>query len=451
MICGAGIAGIATAYYLATRFRRRDVLLVDAKAPMSLTTAASGENYRNWWPHGTLVAFIERSIGLLENLARATANSFHMTRRGYLYATRDQNPGGFADHIADVYGKVGAGPIRIHGDGPAGADGWRYVPNDPADWTAALRGVDIVTGRAAIARHFPYLHDDIRAVAHVRRAGDFSTQQLGRHLLSEAKARGVRELRGKLEDVQAHDSGFTLAVRTARGVVAVQADLLVNAAGPFAAQLAARLDVALPLHCVFQQKISFEDRGGAVPRTAPFTVDLDADRLDWSDEERALLAADPATRWLTEAVPGGVHCKPDGRGRWIKLGWAYNHAPADPLWDPAGSDAFPELVLRAAARAIPALRQYYGNMPRPVTHYGGYYARTRDNWPLIGPMGPDGAFMVCGLSGYGTMAACAAGELCATWITGETLPGYARDMSLARYENAGLMAELARLQTDGEL
>jgi glycine/D-amino acid oxidase-like deaminating enzyme len=67
---------------------------------------------------------------------------------------------------------------------------------------------------------------------------------------------------------------------------------------------------------------------------------------------------------------------------------------------------------------------------------------TEENWPLIGPAGPGGAFMNCALSGYGTMAACAAGELCAAWVAGADLPDHARDFSLARRDDAALMREL---------
>ena len=67
---------------------------------------------------------------------------------------------------------------------------------------------------------------------------------------------------------------------------------------------------------------------------------------------------------------------------------------------------------------------------------------TDENWPLIGPMGSDGAFMNCAMSGFGTMAACAAGELCAKWITGDILPSYAVAFSADRYGNATLMQQL---------
>ncbi|MDM7945623.1 MAG: hypothetical protein QUV20_04755 [Oceanibaculum nanhaiense] len=50
--------------------------------------------------------------------------------------------------------------------------------------------------------------------------------------------------------------------------------------------------------------------------------------------------------------------------------------------------------------------------------------------------------MNCALSGFGTMAACAAGELCAAWLAGESLPHYAQGFSLARYDDGELMESL---------
>ena len=62
-------------------------------------------------------------------------------------------------------------------------------------------------------------------------------------------------------------------------------------------------------------------------------------------------------------------------------------------------------------------------MPR-VAFDGGYYTQAPDNMPLVGPQpgAPAGAFMCAGLSGYGVMAANAAGELLAQHVTAEPLP-----------------------------
>ncbi len=42
VVCGAGIAGIATAYYLAVKYQQKNIILIDKNQPMSLTTSKSG-------------------------------------------------------------------------------------------------------------------------------------------------------------------------------------------------------------------------------------------------------------------------------------------------------------------------------------------------------------------------------------------------------------------------
>ncbi|MDH3793021.1 MAG: FAD-dependent oxidoreductase, partial [Rhodospirillales bacterium] len=87
-IVGAGIAGIATAYYLSVKHKESSVFLIDWRAPMSYTSAQSGDNFRNWWPHPTMTAFTNDSIDLMRGLAIETDNLINMTDRGYVLATR---------------------------------------------------------------------------------------------------------------------------------------------------------------------------------------------------------------------------------------------------------------------------------------------------------------------------------------------------------------------------
>lgn len=201
--------------------------------------------------------------------------------------------------------------------------------------------------------------------------------------------------------------------------------------------------VTLPIFNTFQQKIAFEDRDGAIPRTLPFSIDLEK-QIDWSDEDRDLLLEEPEYAWLVQQMPGAIHCRPDGGdgGTWVKLGWAYNDTPARATWDSPLDENFPDVVLRGAARLQPSLKRYYGRLPRGMHHYGGWYTMTTENWPLIGSMGPEGAFMNCAMSGFGSMAACAAGELCAASIAGAQLPDYANNFSMARYADKPLMNTL---------
>src|SRR6266705_4989014 len=116
VICGAGIAGVAAAYHLAVRRGVRDVVLVAERPPITLTRDKSAECYRNWWPGpgDDMVAVMNRSIDLLEELARESGNVFRLNRRGYLFATADPARVPRFVETADEAADLGAGPVRRH-------------------------------------------------------------------------------------------------------------------------------------------------------------------------------------------------------------------------------------------------------------------------------------------------------------------------------------------------
>src|SRR5213083_1915367 len=116
VICGAGLAGVAAAYHLAVRRGVTDVVLVDERPPLSLTSDKSTECYRNWWPGpgDDMVALMNRSIDLLEELARESGNAFRMNRRGYLFATADPAQVSLFVERAREAATRGVGPARIY-------------------------------------------------------------------------------------------------------------------------------------------------------------------------------------------------------------------------------------------------------------------------------------------------------------------------------------------------
>lgn len=446
-IIGAGNVGIAVAYYLVAHHGVTSIELIDPADPMSLTSAQSGENYRNWWPHPVMTAYTDHAIGLLEEIAAATDNRIHMKRRGYALVTRRERPEELIAELYRGYGQDARDRIRLHDSGATG-----YKPAASSDWTAAPDGVDVLLVRSLIKEHFPTLAPDVSTILHIRRAGDISGQQLGQFMLEAVRAAGGKVRRARVTAIEAGPP-FTLQLTGEAGPARLRADRVVNAAGPYFSQVAGLLGVETPLTYVYQQKIAFEDRDGAVPRTLPFTIDLDGQQLDWTNEERAELASDPDAALLLQAMPGGIHCRPEGSegGRWIKLGWAYNETPSDPAGDPPLDPNFPDVVLRGASRLQPTLRTYLGRLPRGARHYGGYYAMTPENWPLIGPTRRPGVFLAGALSGFGTMAATATGAVCAAWMEGGQLPTYARPLSLERYADEVLMSDLRSLASRGVL
>ncbi len=188
MICGAGIAGIAAAYHLAVRRGVTGVVLVDERPPLSLTSDKSTECYRNWWPGpgDAMVALMNRSIDLLEDLARESGNMFRMNRRGYLFATADAERVPLFLERAHEAAALGAGPVRVHAH--PGSD---YRPAPAEGFENRPTGADVITDPALIRRHFPYLAENTVALLHARRCGWFSGQQLGMYLL-RARAREGR-------------------------------------------------------------------------------------------------------------------------------------------------------------------------------------------------------------------------------------------------------------------
>ena len=111
---------------------------------------------------------------------------------------------------------------------------------------------------------------------------------------------------------------------------------------------------------------------------------------------------------------------------------------------------YPELVMRGLATMLPAVGEYLGHLPQPYVD-GGYYTKTSENRPLIGPLGPRGSFVVGALSGYGVMAAPAAGELAARHALGVELPAYAGFLAPDRYRDPAYCELLDEMADQGQL
>jgi glycine/D-amino acid oxidase-like deaminating enzyme len=437
VVCGAGIAGVAAAYHLAARHGLRRVVLVDERPPLSLTSDKSTEAYRNFWPgpDDAMVRFMNRSIDLLEGLAESSDNVFRMNRRGYVFGTADPARAAELQAMAEIVAGWGAGPFRLH-DGRPGAPA--YPPPSASDWRTQPPGIDLLLDRALIRRHFPYLVDDTVAILHARRCGWLSGQQLGMHLLEGARRAGAELVEGRLAAVDVAD-GRVVGVRidTPRGRRALATERLVLAAGPLLSAAARLLGLTLPVFSERHHKIAIEDTLGAVPRDAPFLIWDDAQSLDWSDDERAALEADPDLHWMLEPFPAGVHTRPEGASpdsRTLLVLWSYDCAPVDVVYPFPEPPHYAELVLRGMARMVPGFRGYRERLPRAYVD-GGYYVKTRENRPLIGPLPVAGAYVSSGYSGFGIMAGCAGGELVAAHVTGSPLPDYAPAFALARYDD----------------
>lgn len=447
VICGAGIAGVAAAYSLAVKRGVDEVTLIDKGNPLSLTSDKSTEAYRNWWPgpDWQMTAFMDRSIGLMEEIARETGNRINLNRRGYLFATADAGKIPFLKTMAKKAEERGAGAMRLHESAESS-----YAPSPTHGFEFDLTGADIITNRALIRRHFPYLAPETVAVAHVRRAGWLSAQQLGAVMLEAVRARGIKVVRGEVVGIgMSNGRAQFVDVATDNGKVTLDTSDIVLAGGPHQKKLAALAGIDVPIIAERHRKVSFQDTHNAMPREAPMMIWLDEQYLPFSDEEREALSEDSEAQNFLGKFPAGVHGRPDGASATLVL---FNHHgdPVEPTFPLPEEPHYAEIALRGMATMVPALKAYNGRPSRPYID-GGYYMRTKENRPLIGPTAIGGLHISCGFGGFGVMAACASGELVAAHIMRETLPAYAPAFLLSRYEDPQYQALLETWGDGGQL
>jgi glycine/D-amino acid oxidase-like deaminating enzyme len=442
VICGAGITGIAAAHYL-SKSGVRNVLLLDERPPLSLTSDKSTECYRNWWPDAEMLALMNRSIDLMEALAEESGNIFHMNRRGYLYVTADENKIGDMEAAALRTSSLGAGTLRVHSP-----ESSSYIPAYPEGFHDSQEGADLLLGNELIGIHFSYLTQAAVAALHVRRAGWLSAQQLGMYLLETARRRGVQFASARLSGVDVVN-GRVHGVRLTSGEE-IASPIFINAAGPFLKRVGKFLNVDLPVYTEVHLKAAIRDAQGVVGRDAPLLIWNDPQYLPWEEEEREALAEDGTTHWLTEQFPAGVHTRPEGAGADILMLWEYQTKLQEPSEIIPTDDQYPEIALRGLAGMLPRMKEYFAKMPRPQLD-GGYYTKTRENRPLVGPMCVDGAYVIGAVSGYGIMSACGVADLLAAHVTGTELPPYAAAFSLARYDDPEYQSKLESWGDSGQL
>jgi glycine/D-amino acid oxidase-like deaminating enzyme len=396
---------VAAAYQLAVRERLSRVVLVDPREPLSLTSSKGTEAYRNYWPgpDNTMVRFMDRSIDLLDAVDRDSEHAFELNRRGYVFLTA--NP-------------AEAERLRVH-DGPT---------------------TQYLEGEQAIRARYPFVTDRVVAMLHVRRAGFMNAMKLGHWLLAQARARGVELVCDEVTDLVI-EHHRVVGARLASGT-RIDSGALVLAAGPMLPTWADRFELGVPIVNELHSKISFEDEAGVIPRDAPLMI--------WND------AVDLGALGV---FPAGVHLRPRGERSILGL-WSYlsrrsgegteRSAEADdtriedPVFPPAFADDYAEIVIRGLAAMIPGLAVYIGRGREAIAD-GGYYCKTPDNRPLIGPTPIEGAYVLGALSGFGIMASQAAAELVATHLAGGSLPDYAAAFHPRRFADPSYQRVLATM------
>lgn len=406
LVVGAGLLGLSAAHFLAKKGLR--VAVLEREAPLACTSDKSTECYRVFWPGDeALAALVAHSLELLPPF-RPTARP---NRRGYLYLGEEAALALLAEKAPH------AGPLRVHRQGASYPQG-------------AEEGLDLLRP-GALGEAFPYLAH-LRGVAglHVRPAGWLSAQGLGMGLLEAFRTLGGSLLHGEFLGLE-REGGKPCHARVRQGKreILLPFQALVLAPGPGLPALARALGLDLPLQAEPHFKAWFPDPLGRFPREAPLLI-WNAPQEVFTPEEKALLQEEPALTPLLGPLPPGAHGRPEGEG-FLALYNPFPKAEAPRACTPLPPPWAGEVALRGLFPLLPSLRAYLGARPRVD---GGYYVRTPENRPLLGPVA-EGVYLLGAFSGYGVMAALGAGELLARWVTGEDLPPYAQALAPGRYQD----------------
>jgi glycine/D-amino acid oxidase-like deaminating enzyme len=252
-----------------------------------------------------------------------------------------------------------------------------------------------------------------------------SSVALGDWFLERAAAAGATFVRGRVTRIDVV-GGRVRGVRLADGT-RIDTERAVIAAGPELPDFGAMLGLEMPVVHELHAKATFRDSARTVPRDAPFVI--------WNDP--LTIGGRP--------LPGGVHLRPVDltHGDELYLIWTYETDARPYAWPPTFEAHHADILVRGCAAMVPAMRRYIGVSENGVLD-GGFYCKTRENRPLIGPLPVGGVFVCAALSGFGIMAAHAAGELVSLHVAGRALPEYAPAFLPARYDDAAYLERLMR-------
>ncbi len=354
VVVGAGIVGLAAAFFLAKE-GLGVAILEKRRRPADLTSARSGEGVRAQWETPDAIALMLRSIELYQRFAELTGreeNTAELSRCGYLYAaTSARGAIGLADRVA-----------RQRANG--------------------LSDVSYLTGAEA-RRRFTTLSETTRGVAF--RAGD-GTVVVDRIVAGYLAATPARLLTQTLAHGVCVRGGAVEGVETDRGKIATRTCVI--AAGPYASALLEPFDGAPPISLVRGQIACFGAEG--VPADHPATVDVD----------------------------NGTFWRPDSTGLRITAPARDAETVATPIDDPRPDVDYPARALAGARRLCPFIAGVAKTAVARAVHCGLYAVTPDGLPAIGPLRTVDGLFVNVGFGGLGVMASIAAGERLAAVISG---------------------------------
>src|SRR5512139_171104 len=353
VVVGGGIVGAQVAYHLA-KLGWTDVVLFEKGEIASGESSHAAGLVTQFATSQTLMQFRKYSIELYSSL-------------------------GLFDHVGSL--RVASSP-----------DQFNELQRSVSRAKAIGMDVEIISPQEAL-KIMPQLSpENLYGAIYLPRDGHLDPYSTTTGMVRFAREMGVTVHTGvRVTGIELSSKGEVQRVITDHG--AVRTEIVVNAAGMWAPQVAAMAGLHMPTTPVDHQHIALKAVQGH--EFLPTTPCLrDPDNLVYMRQEAGGL------------VIGGY--EPDPFARWIDgVPWEHGNTTL-----PADYDRF-EQLLEGAIRRIPFLDQ--AGIITLVCHPGAY---TPDSQPMLGPMaGVRGMWIAAGMSLNGYGGAGGIGKLMAEWIT----------------------------------
>lgn len=368
IVIGGGLIGLSVAWQLGVRGVQ--TLLLERATPGAGSSSRGVGGIRQQFATHINIALSRLSLPLFVELGERIAFRQH----GYLYLALSEDTSRALRDRVDFQQSAGV-PVEL------------LDPGTIRDQFPYLQTVDVVS--AAFCASDGYANPALALGYYAEQA-----RAAGVTLNEGVTVTGIRSVGHRVTGVTTSAGAYAAAI-------------VVNAAGPWAAQVAALAGIDLRVQPLKRQ-VWLTGPTDAVPPTAPMTIDADT----------------------------GWHFRPqDGA---LLLAMAGDEQPGDESLDV--DPTLGEQMLVRARHRIPALTA-------GLSHgRAGHYEITPDAHPVLG-MAEDleGFYLACGFSGHGFMHSPAAGMLLAAAICGETPAVDIAPLALSRFRRGELLGDGAVL------
>jgi glycine/D-amino acid oxidase-like deaminating enzyme len=385
VIIGSGIVGSSVAYHLAQQ-GCTDVLVIEREAHQGKgSTGKSMGGVRAQFSTPVNIEMSRYSIDFFSTFDEVVGHPADYRAHGYLFCATYERHLDYLKANRERQIALGVKNVEL----VSREDILRFVPQ--------LRVDDVIGGTFCPTDGFVDPHSVMMGFM-------LNAREHGVRLWLDTKVTGINVGEGTDQSTRGING-----VSTTRGFVSTRC--VVNAAGPWAAEVAEMAGADLPVEPLRRQLVPTEPFD-QLPKRFPMVIDMST----------------------------GFHFRREGAG--ILLAW--NDPEETPGFKTEFEPSFVEKILTRAADRVPCLADASVN---PRRAWAGLYEMTPDHHAIIGPApNVDGLYFVNGFSGHGVMHSPASGRITADLILhGRSELTDTSQLSISRFKEGRLLEETAVL------